>query len=214
MSTDSPDPIDQFLTLLENPRVKTFLDNMINVAVNVAVEKKMKDFCETSNFKNSVETAMLCSEIKPIKRISMIETVLGINGTIDYEDEDRELSVLEKIDTLEDKFNNLDLNAVENPLVKEDTEIIPTTKTEHRACGLFEELKKARDRAGHKFLSSDEMNHFLRYGVEEEYRVKDGQNIRQIKKEVLAKMKKMFSADVFLSQKTTGWKNYRIVLKA
>jgi hypothetical protein len=162
----------------------------------------------------SFDSSLVTSELRPIQRIAIIESTLGVNETIDYEDDERELSVLEKIASLEDKFDNLDLNAVENPCIKEDTEVIPTTKTEHRACGLFEELKKVKDRAGHKFLSSDEMNHFLRYGVEEEYRVKEGQNIRQIKKEVLVKMKKMFSADVFLSQKTTGWKNYRLVLKA
>jgi hypothetical protein len=41
--------------------------------------------------------------------------------------------------------------------------------------------------------------------------VKDGQNVRQVKKEVLEKAIKMFQDDVYLSKKTQGRKNVRIV---
>jgi hypothetical protein len=210
----------KFIELFSDPNFSKALDRYFTSRIKEdrkfrdSIKEIILESYETQEFQASVETVLATSELKILKRINAAETVLGINETIDYDDDERELSLLERIDTIEDKLENLNLNAVETPTVKEDTEVIPTTKTEHRACGLFEELKKAKDRAGHKFLSSDEMNQYLMHGVGEEYRVKEGQNIRQIKKEVLAKMRDLFSGSILLNQKTTGWKNYRLVLKA
>jgi len=47
-------------------------------------------------FINAVETVMLASELKPIKRISNIETVLSLNDNINCEDHDYELTIPEK----------------------------------------------------------------------------------------------------------------------
>lgn len=119
MSINSTDPIDQLLTFLENSRVKVFFEKLIDTEV----EKKIQEYIETPDFKNSVETVMLCSEIKPIKRISTIETVLGINGTIDYEDDERELAILEKIESIEDKLENFELQPTVSPQKEQKQEV-------------------------------------------------------------------------------------------
>jgi hypothetical protein len=68
---------------------------------------------------------------------------------------------------------------------------------------LVEHLKNdIQKRAGGKFLSSEEIVSFLKYDVGESYRVLEGQNIRQTKKEVLDKAVKLFPNNVFLSQKS------------
>ena len=77
-----------------------------------------------------------------------------------------------------------------------------TTKTEMRAHLLVEHLKNdVQERQGSKFLSSEEIVHFLKYDIDELYQVLEGQNIRQTKKEVLDKVTKLFPTNIFLSQK-------------
>ena len=77
---------------------------------------------------------------------------------------------------------------------------------------LVEHLKNdVQERSGGKFLSSDEIVFFLRYDIEELYRVREGQNIRQTKKEVLDKAVKLFPNKISLSQKAHGRRNVRIV---
>jgi hypothetical protein len=89
-----------------------------------------------------------------------------------------------------------------------------TTKTEIRAHLLVGHLKKdVQERSGSKFLNSEEIVSFLRYDIEELYRVREGQNIRQTKKEVLDKAVKLFPNNVFLSQKSHGRKNVRIIYR-
>jgi hypothetical protein len=62
-----------------------------------------------------------------------------------------------------------------------------------------------------KFLSSEEIVHFLKYEIDELYRVREGHNIRQTKKEVLDKAIKLLPNNVFLSQKSHGRKNRRMI---
>ena len=156
--------------------------------------------------KTLIDESLITSELKPIKRIADLETVTGLNDFSDFEDDDREPSLPERISHLEEKLPELQGAVVIH------TDNIPTSKTEIRACKLVERLKKARETAGNKFLSSLEMVNFLRHGIDDDYKVKEGQNVRQVKKEVLEKAVKMFP-DVFISQKTTGRKDLRLVLK-
>ena len=83
-----------------------------------------------------------------------------------------------------------------------------------RAHLLVEHLKNdVQERSGNKFLSSEEIVSFLRYNIDEPYRVPEGQNVRQTKKEVLDKAVKLFPNDVFLSQKSHGRRNVRIIYR-
>lgn len=153
-----------------------------------------------------IEDALLTSELKPIKRIADLENITGLNDFSDFEDEDREPTLPERISLLEEKLPELQGSPVK---LSDNT---PTCKTEIRAFKLVERLKKARENAGNKFLSSAEIIGFLKSGIDDALRVKEGQNVRQIKKEVLEKAARMFP-EVFVSQKTTGRKDLRLVLK-
>jgi hypothetical protein len=83
-----------------------------------------------------------------------------------------------------------------------------------RAHFLTDHLKNdVQERSGSKYLSSEEIVSFLRYDIEEPYRVQEGQNIRQTKKEVLDKAVKLFPNNVFLNQKSHGRKNVRIIYR-
>lgn len=89
---------------------------------------------------------------------------------------------------------------------------ILTTKTEIRAHLLVEHLKNdVQERAGGKFLSSEEIVNFLKHDIDKLYRVSEGQHVRQTKKEVLDKAVKLFPNNVFLSQKSHGRKNVRMI---
>jgi hypothetical protein len=93
--------------------------------------------------------------------------------------------------------------------------LVLTTETKIRAHLLVEHLKNdIKDRFGSKFLSSEEIVSFLIYGIDELYRVQEGQNIRQTKKEVLDKAVKLFPNNVYLNQKSHGRKNVFILLHA
>jgi len=211
MSINSTDPIDQLLTLLENSRVKTFFEKLIDTAV----EKKIKEYCETPDFKNSVETVILSSEIKPIKRISTIETVLGINGTIDYEDEDRELSVLEKIDSIEDKLTNFEFlpTASLQKEQKQEVEVTPRTSLESKAVKLVEKLKvKPRSRTGEVFMDNSELTTFLKTELPDELHSKDT-NIRRVKKRVIEKARSLFPESIFVNKSKYGRHETRVIFK-
>jgi hypothetical protein len=91
---------------------------------------------------------------------------------------------------------------------------ILTTKTEIRANLLVEYLKNnVQELSGAKFLSSKKIIHFLKYDINELYRVQERENVRQTKKEVLDKAAKLFHNNAFLSQKLHGRKNVRIIYR-
>ena len=71
-----------------------------------------------------------------------------------------------------------------------------------------------QERSEGKFLSSEEIVHFLKYEIDELYRVREGHNIRQTKKEVLDKAVKLLQNNVFLSQKSHGRKNRRMIYQS
>lgn len=85
----------------------------------------------------------------------------------------------------------------------------PSTKTENRAFLLVEKLKSLRSK---KFLDSKEIVQFLKHGIEERYRVKEGQNARQAKKECLEKAAELFPC-VSLDKKKHGRREVRLILQ-
>src|SRR5674536_25335 len=99
---DSNDPVEQFITLLENPRVKAFFDNL----VNTAVDKKINESYETPEFKTAVDSMLITSELKPIKRIFELEKTTGIYQFEDFEEHDNTLP--EQINLLAERIDNLE----------------------------------------------------------------------------------------------------------
>jgi hypothetical protein len=79
--SDSNDPVEQFIKLLENPRVQALLDKII--------EKKVNE-------------SFLTSELKPIKRIAELEKITGIYQFEDFEE--HEPAIPEKIKELTERL--------------------------------------------------------------------------------------------------------------
>jgi hypothetical protein len=59
-------------------------------------------------------------------------------------------------------------------------------------------------------LDSKEIVNYLKHGIDEHLRVKEGQNVRQIKKEVLNKVIQLFP-NMFLDKKKQGRREVRLI---
>jgi hypothetical protein len=163
-------------------------------------------------FRMYIENVLATSELKLLKRLAAVETLLGLDDFSVGGDEEHELTIPEQLSLLAERIDNV-TEPVQRESIPEPVPML-TTKTEIRAHSLVEHLKNdVQERSGTKFLSSEEIVSFLRYGIDEPYRVREGQNIRQTKKEVLDKAVKLFPANIFLSQKSHGRKNVRIIYR-
>jgi len=112
-----------------------------------------------------------------------------------------ELEILQRLTALED--SRAEARIEESKPLEQIP--LPETKTELRACKVAEKLK------GKKFLSSKEIVNYLKYEIEDKLKVKEGTNVRQIKKEVLEKVIKLFP-NTFLDKKKYGRREVRLIL--
>jgi hypothetical protein len=163
---------------------------------------------EDSEYRAEVKTyfdvCLATSELKPIKRISMVETVLGLNDMVDVEDDERELTIPEKIEALKEEIQNIELT----PPVMPTIVLEPTSKTEVRASLLVSELKES----GKDHFNNTDIIHFLKSKLPENCRINENiQNIRKVKQDVLRAASNMYP-NVFLSKKKTGHKEVRLIL--
>ena len=170
--------INQFLMLLKEPEVLSF-------------------------FENYIENLLAVSELRVLKRLAALESMLGVNN-MDLSEE-HELTIPEQLNILAARIDNTQV--VNKPPVAPDNS--PVTKTENRAYLLVEKLKSLRSK---KFLDSREIVQFLKHGIEERYRVKEGQNARQAKKECLEKAAQLFPY-VSLDKKKHGRREVRLILQ-
>ena len=151
-----------------------------------------------------VEKVLLTSELKPIKRIAELETVTGLNDFADFEDDEREPNIPEKIEALKEEIQNIECKAPVSPT----STLEPTSKTEVRASLLVSELKDS----GKNHLTSHEIIHFLKSKLPDNCKVNEKiQNIRKVKQDVLRAASQMYP-NVFLSKKKTGHKEVRLIL--
>ena len=150
-----------------------------------------------------IDNALAKSELRVLKRLAALESMLGVNN-MDLSEE-HELTIPEQLTLLAARVNN---TPVVNKLAVEP-ENSPSTKTENRAYLLVEKLKSLRSK---KHLDSTEIIQFLKYGIEERFRAKDGQNVRQIKKEVLEKAEIIFKGEVELNKRKQGRREVRLIL--
>lgn len=111
-----------------------------------------------------------------------------------------DLQILQRLSRLEDSISSSQLNEIAQP----EQISIPTTKTEQRASKVADRLK------GKRSLSANEITGFLKNGIDEPLRVKEGQNYRQIKKEVLEKVIQLFPS-LRLDKKKNGRREVRLV---
>ena len=180
--------VKQFLELIKKPEIKAVL-NLI------------------------VENILATSELKILKRIAAIESKLGLND-LDFEDENHELTISEQLSLLAERIDIITEPGTSLDPIKPVVDINPKTTLEHKACELVEHLKtNVKPRNGEVFLNTREIIQFLKYEITEAYRLKDIQNPRQAKKDIVEKAKKMFSDLISLDKKKHGNRDIRIVYK-
>jgi len=209
---DSNDPVEQFITLLENPRVKAFFDNL----VNTAVDKKINESYETPEFKTAVDSMLITSELKPIKRIFELEKTTGIYQFEDFEEHDNTLP--EQINLLAERIDNLE----SSPSTSTPTEpkgIIPETKTEVRAVFIKEYLDNKAKNTDNEllFLNNSEIKDLITHLIPKEKpecEVKKGQNIRKIKKDVIDKLAQIFPSSISINKNKTGRHETRVLFRS
>jgi hypothetical protein len=161
---------------------------------------------------NIIENFLATSELKILKRLAAVETLLGLDDFSAGGDEEHELTIPEQLSLLTERIDDI-TEITKRESIPEPVPML-TTKTEIRAHSLVEHLKTdGQDRSGDKFLSFEEIVSYLRYGIDEPYRVQEGQNIRQTKKEVLDKAIKLFPNNVFLSKKAHGRRKVIIIYR-
>ena len=143
-----------------------------------------------------IENIFATSELNILKRLAAIKTLLGLDDFSADGDEEHELTVPEQLSLLAERIDDI-TEIAKREYIPEPVPIL-TTKTEIRAHLLVEHLKTdVQERSGGKFLSSDEIVSFLRYGIDEIYRMQEGQNIRQTKKKYWIKRLSYFRTTFF-----------------
>jgi len=158
-----------------------------------------------------IENILATSELKILKRLAAVETVLGLDDYSDFEDEQK-MSIPEQISLLSERIDTRTEPVVQAP-IKEPASM-PTSKTEVRAVELVEHLQNTQERNNEVFMTSREIMSFLKYDLPDEYSIGNKvKNPRQIKKDVLEKAVEMYPDIICLSKKRSGNKNVRIVYK-
>jgi len=205
VSPCAPAITPNYTALLCNPEFKNVIKSLVITLANEDI-----DFRES--LKDVFDYHMATSELRVLKRLSVVETDLGHNDLTDFEEE-HVPTIPEQIKTLSDRLEHPLSNATDH--IKTDVDIIPQTITEHRANELITHLKNdIAPRNSEVFLTSREIMIFLKDGIKEEYRIKkDVVNLRQTKKDVLTKAVEMFTTSVSLSKKSNGHKEVRIILR-
>ena len=147
---------------------------------------------------------LITSELRPIQRTAKIEEITGL--------EDSELdnpSIPQQISILNERVDFIEENGVAS--CPTEPQIIPSEGVaDNRAVTLYQEALKAKEE-GVTFFGSGKINAILRSVVPEQYRVKEGQNIGQAKKETFAKLTMMFPGMFKLNKKEHGRHEYRLV---
>jgi hypothetical protein len=104
-------------------------------------------------FRLYIENILATSELKILKRLVAVETVLGLNNFADFEDE-QEMSIPEQISLLSERIDTITEPVVQAPI--EEPASIPTSKTEIRAVKLVEHLQNTQERKnGFWYLNID-----------------------------------------------------------
>jgi hypothetical protein len=189
-------PISAVLTpeLLTLRDIKAYIDSEIEKGIEKALLSKNYVSIEEYNSLKSayIDTVELLANA--MKRITQIETVI-----FEHDDEG---------EIIRGEDNKPVLNAPEKPVTSE----IPRTTLEHKATEFALFLRNAVTTTGQPFVSPTKIMHFLKEGLSEPLRMKDIQNPRQFKKDILDKAKAMFPF-ISLDKKKHGRRDVRVVYK-
>ena len=155
-------------------------------------------------FNLMVENAITISGLDILKRLVALEVHTGLEDPID---EDHPITLPEQLSILTELINN-----TKEPIQETIPVIKPRTTLEHKATEFALYIKDAAAKTGKTFLDSKEIMHFLKNDLPEPLRMKNIQNPRQFKKDVLEKAKSMFPF-IDLNKKKEGRRTVRVVYK-
>jgi hypothetical protein len=205
-------PTPALPTLLNLEDLKTFIQDTVKATVEPIIESVVRRvIAEQTPIENVVETVLATSELRVLKRISTVETVLGLN---DFADED-EPTIPAQISILTEKIENI---TFPTPIItQEPKNIIPETKTEARAVFLVQYLEnEVRERNGELFLNGSEIKELIINTIPEknpDCQIKKGQNLRKLKKDVLEKAAKLFPGNIFINKNKNGRHETRVLFR-
>lgn len=194
----------RFISLFSDPEFTEAVKGYTKYLLHEDQEfrKEITDAVKEKLGNSFVDNAIATSELRILKRLAAVEQILGLD---DYGLENTATPTLpQRIKNIEDKVND-SITHFEPPA---EPEIQPTTKTEERAVLLVDHAKEK----GKDHLTSTEIFSFLKCKLPESCKINENiQNIRKVKQDVLKKAAAMYP-NVFLSKKSTGHREVRLVL--
>ena len=187
--------INQFKMLMKDPEVQPF-------------------------FRNYIENIIATSELRILKRLSAVETALGLNDFSDFEDEERELNLPERIETLEESINTL--NKTVKPELIDRSLIAPSKNiTEIRADFLNEHITTNQlipkgpsvfANIETRIVDSKEFKYFVNHILPPEYRPESTKNLRKMKRDVFnTAVERRASKDILIDQADHGRNELRLI---
>ena len=188
LGTSKTEKINQFLMLIKDPDIQPL-------------------------FRTYIENVLATSELKILKRLTAIETLLELN---DYpnEDDEAESTIPRKISLLSDQIKAITKTNNKQSVIEPIHESIHIgmSKTTARAILLFKNvIEVAIEGKDQIVIGSREIKDFLTNHIQPEYRVGDVSNFRKVKKDVLTILKKLLPDNVLLDKKKYGRKEIRLV---
>ncbi len=192
LGSSKTDKINQLLMLMKDPEVQPFFRKYIE---------------------NIIENVLATSDLKILKRLTAIETLLELN---DYpiENDEAMSTIPKQISLLSDQINEVirkkNKQAIIEPLCK--SVHVGMSKTTARAILLFKDVIEVAVQGKDQIvISSREIKNYLTNHIQPEYRVGDVSNFRKVKKDVLTTLKKMLPDNVLLDKKKYGRREIRLV---
>jgi len=187
----------------------------IEAIINYSDEEKVQQFLMLIKdpavqpvFRLYVENILATSELKILKRLSTLESMLGLD---DYGEEDSP-SIPEQIQQLSSKIDTI---VTEKPVETTPEEPVRIYKTslERKAVELLNHIQtNVKTRHNDIYMNNAELTYFFKYEISEDLRTNDS-NLRRVKKKVIDKAVKMFPECIFISKSKNGRHETILVLK-
>jgi hypothetical protein len=182
-------PTSNLPTLINLEDIKTYIESTVqntieNRIVPIIESVVRRVLAEQTPIENVVETVLATSELKVLKRISTVETVLGLN---DFADEEQQ-TIPVQINLLADRIDNLSQNTVkatestEDELDERDT-YLPSSKIGKAAIELIKFASTRPIVDGSKTITNSVLHQFRKHILPEELRPKESY-ARQWKREL------------------------------
>ena len=198
--------INQLQMLINDPEVQPFFRNYIeNIIENV--------LATSDHVKNRIENVLATSELRILKRLAAVETVLELN---DYpiENDEAESTIPRQISLLSDQIKEIAKTNNKLSIIKpiHESVHIGMSKTTARAILLFKDvIEVASEGKDQIVIGSREIKNYLTNHIQPEYRVGNVSNFRKVKKDVLTTLKKLLPNNVLLDRKKYGRREIRLV---